>query len=316
MKLEKVKKTKTKVPSGRNLFKKIVAVLLSIAVFCGAYYVISEAGRITRETEDVVRIKAPDGIPERSVITLTNVEKYTIVQKELKPDMVLYKDLNDVLEKYTTNYLRNEAILHYDEVSIENTRKNEWTYPTNNGTIPAHMPLIAVDLAGKEILTIPYNYLESGGDILTPGDSVRIRVRYEMEEMIYEEGYEEDGNYYKRPAGVVTKEETATLFDSIVVTDMLNSKGHSIYEVYREVLRYPDSERQRLLKSKDFIGSIVPKTLVVVVSAEEAKDYMQYIASKKAMMITILPRNEDTIILDMTPALKAEVGVWLENQKK
>lgn len=34
----------------------------------------------------------------------------------------------------------------------------------------------------NEVLTLPYNFLEVGGDILMPGDRVRIRVSYEVEE--------------------------------------------------------------------------------------------------------------------------------------
>jgi len=267
------------------------------------YLLISKASADTKEIEEVLRIKAKDGLPAESVLTLENLEKYTIVRKEHRPDMVPAANIDDVLEKYTTYYMRNGAILHYDEYISEKPLKNEWIYKYRNESI-----------ADKEILTIPFNYLESGGDILTPGDSIRIRIKYEVEEVEIDEGYDFEGEHYAQPGKPVKKEVTEDLFDSIVVTDMLNSKGHSIYEVYREVLRYPESERQKLLKSSDFINNIVPKTLVLAATAKQVEKYMQYKSSSKAILITLLPRDENSIILDL-PILEQEMKGWLENQK-
>jgi hypothetical protein len=307
MKLEKVKKTKTKskVPSsGSNLFKKILAVLLSIVVFSGSFLLISKASADTKEVEEVLRIKAKDGrLPAESVLTMDNIEKYQIIRKEYTQDMVLAIDLEDVLEKYTAYYLRNGAILHYDEISDLKPLKNEWIYKYRNE-----------DIADKEILSIPFSYLESGGDILTPGDRVRIRLKYEVEETEIAEGYDSDGEYYYRAGKPVKKEVTEDLFESIEVKDMLNSKGHSIYEVYREVLRYPESERQKLLRSSDFINNIVPKTLVLAATDNQVLKYMQFKSSSKGILITLLPRDESSTILDI-PILEEAMRVWLENQK-
>jgi len=302
MKLDKVKKTKTKVSSRASLFKKIVSVVLSIAVFSGSYYIINKAGADAKDTVEVLRVSAKDGLPAQSVFTEENLEKYQIIRKEYTQDMMLADNLDYVLEKYTTQYMRNGAILHIDEYNNEKLKKNEWIYDES--------------LYGKEILTIPFNYLESGGDILTPGDRVRIRIKYEIEETEFEEDIDIWGEPYSRPVKQVKVEKIDTLFDDIIVTDMLNSKSHSIYEVYREVLRYPESERQRLLKSNDFMNNIIPKALVVAATDKEANKYMQYKSSSKGILITILPRDRDSIILDQLPTLEAEVGVWLENQKR
>ena len=307
MKLEKVKNTKSKnkMPTGKNLFKKIVAVLLSIAVFSGSYYIINRASAATKDTVEVVRVKAKDGIPKEAVLTNENLEVYSIIRKEYTTDMVLAEDIEEALEKYTTNNLRNGAILHFDEFGAEKPLKNIWLYKDFNE-----------EIIDKEVLYVPFNYLESGGDILTPGDKVRIRIKYEIEETEIEEGIDEEGEPYSRPGKTVKVEANELLFDSIVVADMLNSKGHSIYELYREVLRYPESERQRLLKSSDFLNSIIPKTLVLAADSEQVDKYMEYISSKKAILITLLPRDDNSTILDRDEAFKAEVEGWLENQKK
>jgi hypothetical protein len=299
MKLDKVKKTKSKVPAGKNLFKKIMAVLLSLAVFGGSVYFIRNAMAATHDTVAVLRVKAKEGVPAEAVLTMENLEKYDIIRKEYTADMVLAENIEDALEKYTTNYLRSGAIIHTDEYGDAKPQKNEWLY------------VLGYD---KEGLTIPFNYLESGGDILTPGDRVRIRVKYEVEEKEEVEDDDFSDMVYSPPLRQGKKEVTEILFESIEVADMLNSKGHSIYEVYREILRYQESERQRLLKSDEFMNSIIPKSLILAATKEEANQYLQYKSSSIAILITLLARDENTSILDM-PTLKSEVEIWLEKQK-
>jgi len=143
---------------------------------------------------------------------------------------------------------------------------------------------------------------------------VRIRVKYEVEEE--QEIYDEEEGIYYTSAKKDKIEVTQILFNSIVVADMLNGKGHSIYEVYREVLRYPESERQRLLKSNDFMSNIVPKSLALAATPAEVDNYMQYKSTSKAILITILPRDRNSTILDQLPTLEKEIEVWLDNQKK
>ena len=305
MKLEKIKTgKKTKLPAGRNLAKKIISVVLSILVFFGAYFIISKEARATRETVEVVRIRATDGLPKDTVLTEENLEKYQIIEKEHTKDMLLYDEIEDALQKYTANYLRNGAILHRDEYTEEKPQKNPWIYLENNE-----------QLDDKEVLTIPFNYLESGGDILTPGDKVKIRVRCEteVEDTIEEIDMFGESHYSTRTR---TLEINEILFDRITVTDMLNSKSRSIFEVYQEVLRYPESERQRLLKSSEFMNNIVPKSLVILATREEVEKYMEYKNKNKDILITILPRDNNSIILDFQPALEAEVQKWLDGQKK
>ena len=83
----------------------------------------------------------------------------------------------------------------------------------------------------NEVLTIPYNLLECGGDILIPGDTVSIRVSYETETKPASNNTDNPNQCCTVTRGKATK--TDILFDSIVVKDMLNANSQSIYEVYQ-----------------------------------------------------------------------------------
>ena len=303
MKLESVrsKPGKSRIPRGKNLVKKIIAALISVAVFAVSYIIINKANSAARDTVPVLRIKAADGIPERAVIARKNLVRYDIIEKEYNQNMFGADELEDVVNMFAAYPLRDGAILHRDEVVEEIPKKNEWLYSMSYD---------------EELLTIPYNYLESGGDILTPGDRIRVRVIYVEDAPI--DDYSYDDAYYSpygdRASSKITR--TEILFDSIEVKDMLNSKSNSIYEVYREVLRLSEDQRQIVLKSSEFIKSIVPRSLILAASSDQIDKYIQYknAAGNKSMLVTILARHENTIILDQLPTLEKEIETWLEKR--
>ena len=301
MKLDKLKPGKTKISSRKNLFKKVAAVVISVMVFALSYLIISRANTAARDTIAVLQVKSEQGIPEKAVISKDNVGKYDIIKREYTDDMVLAEDLDQVTDTYATHYLRKGAVLHKDEFVEEQPLKNEWLYAMGDE---------------EEVLTIPYNYLESGGDILTPGDMIRVRVMYE-EDVPARGGNPNDeyGNYGSEGDSTKIK-RTEVLFQSITVMDMLNSNSHSIYEVYKEVLRLPENQRQQVLKSPEFIKSIVPKSLVLAADSSQIDSYIKYktASGNKSLLVTILSRQENTIILDQLPTLQKEIEMWLEKQ--
>jgi len=305
MRLGSVKAGRNKIPRGKNLLKKVAAALISVAVFLLSFLIISRASSAAKNTISVLRVKAVDGIPERAVITRENIVKYDIIEKEHSRDMFAAAEIEDVINKFATHYLRDGAILYRDEVIDETPLKNEWLYAM---------------IDDEEVLTIPYNFLESGGDILTPGDRIRVRVIYEddIQESDAKANEKPEETYYSPYGGEKHKKITRTeiLFESIEVKDMLNSNSHSIYEVYREVLRLPENQRQKVLKSSEFIKSIVPKSLILSANPEQIDKYIQYknATGNKALLVTILARQENTIILDQLPTLQKEIEMWLEKQ--
>jgi hypothetical protein len=203
--------------------------------------------------------------------------------------MIPATEKDAVLGKLTLYYMRKNSILYRDQLTDERTQKNEWLYTLD---------------AESEVLTLQYNFLECGGDILMPGDRVRIRISYEHGEAAQDSGvtYSDDRKRFI----------TETLFDSISVVDMLNANSHSIYEVYKEVARLSEDKKQEVMKSSEFLRNIQPKSLVLAASKEQVDNYAKYsnIASQN-LLITILSRNGSEVILDQLPTVQKEVESWL-----
>lgn len=284
------------VSPNRKLFKKIMALLFSLAVIIVSFYVLNNANQAAKDTIEVLRVKQEGGLPAQSVLTDKNVEKYSIIKKEYTKDMILSEDLPNITNKLTKYFIRNGSILYIDQLTDEKPQKNEWLYQMNDES---------------EALTLPYNYLEAGGDILMPGDRVRIRVSYEDKES----SATNPNDVFSRPSqDKIIK--TEVLFESIVVKDMLNANSRSIYEVYKEVLKLSEDKRQEVMKSQEFLKNIQPRALLLEGSREQINKYAKYKGlDGQTLLITILSRNQSDVILDQLPTLQSEVESWLDKMK-
>lgn len=279
----------------RHLFKRIAAVLFSLAVIIVSYMVMTNASKEAKDVVAVLRVKPSGGVPAYAPLTDGSIEKYNLIKSEYTEDMVLAEDLEGVKGKLTKYYLRKNSVLYKDQLVDEKPLKNEWLYQVNEK---------------NEVLTLPYNFLEVGGDILVPGDRVRIRVSYEKEAA-------GTGNPNLSFSSQSTTTKTEILFDSIVVKDMLNANSHSIYEVYKEVQKLSEDKKQEVMKSKDFLANIQPRALVLEGTSAQVNNYARYKGlDGKSFLITILSRKNSDVILDQLPTLEKEVESWIEEKNQ
>lgn len=280
----------------KHFFRKVMAVLFSLVVIVVSYMFISNAGKDANDQVEILRVKVSDGIPAYVVLSEQNVETYNIIRTEYTADMILAEDFDSIKDKLTKYYIRKNSPLYKDQIIDEKPQKNEWLYHVDEA---------------NEVLTLPYNFLEVGGDILVPGDRVRIRVSYEEE---VNEAADSSNPYASGSSKNVKK--TEVLFDSIVIKDMLNSKSHSIYEVYKEVQRLNEDKKQEVMKSEEFLANIQPRALLLEGTGEQINNYSKYKGlSGESILITILSRENSTIILDQLPTLEKEVESWIEKEE-
>lgn len=293
MELKKIKQVKP----NRHLFRKVIAILVSIGVIVGSYFIITEANEAASDTVEVLRIKSKEGFTANTAISKDDIESYDIIRKEFDEDMVEADEIDSLIDTYSIYFIRGESIIYEDMFTEDKPQKNEWLYELEDD---------------YEVLTLPYNYLECGGDILMPGDKVRIRVSYTTEETTSVN----DGNpNVSRSGKEVTKVEV--LFDSIIVKDMLNSNSHSIYEVYKEVMKLSEDKKQSVMKSDEFLKNIQPKSLLLEGSGDQIERYAMYKGlGSNSFLITILSRDENSVVLDQLPTLENEVESWIDQKNE
>ncbi|UQZ35405.1 flagellar biosynthesis protein FlgA [Paenibacillus sp. PK3_47] len=277
----------------RQLFKRGAALLFSILIIVASYLFITKASQDANDVVEVLRVKPNEGIPAFVAVNDKLIERYDIIKKEYTEDMVLAEDMEEVEGKLTANFLRKNSVLFKDQLIDEKPQKNEWLYQVEEK---------------NEVLTLPYNFLEVGGDILMPGDRVRIRVTYEVDQAVTNGG-NPNAVYSQSPNKV---KKTEILFDSIIVKDMLNANSHSIYEVYKEVQKLEENKKQEVMKSKDFLKNIQPRALLLEGTTEQINNFARFKGlDGNSFLITILSRKDSNVIVDQLPTLEKEVESWI-----
>jgi len=300
--ISSIKKTAT---GPGKLIKRIAAVSFSLLIIVFTFIYLNNVDQAARDTVSVVRVKSA-GLPAYTIISKDNVEKYDIIKREFDRSsngMILYADVENIYDLLTAYYIRGGTFLYKDQLIIERPQRNEWLYE-----LPHEL----------EVLTLPYNYMEAGGDILLPGDQIRIRVIYEVTDTSDNDMFDTNPNQFFMQGKKTMK--TEILFDSIVVTDMINSNARSIYEIYNEVMRLSEENRQDVMKSSKFMSSIRPRALLLAATPEQVDTYARYRTRSGSgsgnFLITLLSRSNSDVILDQLPTLESEVNLWLREGQK
>lgn len=286
---------------GSNLPKKIVAVLVSLLVVVVSFMYLNSVNDDAKELVDIVVIKPSGGVSAKTLLNDKMIEKGSVLKTDFKEGMVTYDKIGEVLNKYSAYFLRYDTPVYYDQLVDTKPVRNEWLYSLSDNT---------------EVLTVPYDYDKCGGDVLMPGDYVRVRITKEYDKVTTVSTDAGQSPYYNAGTGSEKQIKTEVLFDRILVKDMLNSKGHSIYEVYKEVLKLSEEERQAAMTSKDFMQSVLAKSLVFEANAEQVVKYAEANLDNSKFTFTILTRAGNENLIEQLPTIEKEVETWVNSNRK
>lgn len=284
---------------GSNLPKKIAAILVSVLVVFASFSYLNSINSDAKEFVEIVVVKPKDGISANKLITEGLIKKGKILRTDFKEGMVTYDKVDEVLNKYSFYFLRYDTPLYYDQLTDSIPLKHDWLYE-----LPKE----------SEVLTIPYDYDKCGGGILAPGDYVRVRVTYEENKP--SSGVDLDqGPYFNSTSFDKKNYVTEILFDRILIKDMLNSRGQSISEIYKEVSRLGKEERQKVMESEEFMRDLQAKSLVFEATPEQVDRYTKS-NFHGTFTFTILSRSDNKNLIEQLPTVDKEVSEWISNNEK
>jgi len=282
---------------GSNLPKKIVAVLVSILVVIASFSYLNSVNSDAKEFVEIVVIKPSEGIPAKKLITESLIKKGKILKTDFNDGMVTYDKVDEILNKYSAYFLRCDTPLYFDQLTETIPLKHDWLYNLSKES---------------EALTVPYEYDKCGGDVLIPGDYVRVRVTYEQNKSLLDSV---NAPYENSDTNGKKNYKTEILFDKILVKDMLNSKGNSIYEVRREVSRLGEEEKQKVMESEDFMQSVLAKSLVFEATPQQVERFAEA-NLYGTFTFTILSRKDNKNLIEQLPTVEKEVEAWIGESKK
>ena len=209
-----------------------------------------------------------------------NYGTYTDADGTTKRAVVLWDEREQLYGKFVSNYQRQDTLVFWDSVVLSKERSNPYLYKIKN----------------KEFLKMNGFSPSEYGDILVPGDHINVRVAYEDDDytlppeelvMLHQSG---------EPPKIIRQE---MLFSDVSIVDMLNSSGESIFDAFYELLALPATERERLVEDATFKDKIAPDAYLLALTPEQIDKYI-YITKKSnvTITVTVLPRTDDSVILD------------------
>lgn len=303
------------ITKGRRFFEKLIWFVIAIICVIAVFFLMDKYVKDRTETVDIIRV-SNQGINQNLLIEERDIERYAIIKKEFnEKTMFKWEDKEKVIHSYATYYLKENTPIYKDAIYGEKRYRNEWMYDID---------------ASKEVLTVPFDYRVTGGNILIPGDRVKIRVYYEGAIDVFAQKSSEESKIENTETQTIEPEGTSsdglwgdyfgstnsndnvsfqsndtdgeaiqvnTIFEDIEVIDML-ANGESIYEKYLELKDMSEEERRTKLQSSEFAKTIIPDSMILVVDPEQANRYLQALAIDAQLVITILPREMNETILD------------------
>lgn len=297
---EKVKTKNTSKHSQRNGVFTILGIVVLAVI--GINFASSFA---LRQTVEVVKLKS--SVPQDGLLTMDNIYKDTMLKSEYerqgiqtlsdgskKRSIILWEDRDKLNNTFASYFIRRDTPLHWDALSQETPKKYSYLYQMDG-----------------ELLKLEID-ANTFGEMLVPGDHVNIRVSYN--EQVYTLPSEQEF-MMQQQTGIQAQtsvQKRDMLFNDVAVLDILNSAGESIFDIYYDILALPKNRQYEMVNSEEFAERVVPATILLNVTPEEADNYMNVTGKGPTYLMTLLPRTGSNLI---TEALN-ELQVGFARQSK
>lgn len=288
-------KTKAKFSQNLIIIGLVIALVLTVII---TNYVSSAA---LRDTVDIVVLK--ESLPKGAAITTMEqfdtskmvTAEYNKLAVKTRADGTQRREILTVSDAerlikaggaFAGVYITAGRPIYYADLTTEASQKNSYLY-----TMDGELCVMDIDLSDFEKLIVP-------------GDKINVRMTYETNNYTLPT----EDEYKKLMEDGVALDETVmvteTIFSEVSVLDMWNSSGESIFDIYYELLTYPEAQRSAIINSEDFASQVQPTNLVLSVTSEEAERYARLKMAKGEYLVTLLPRDGTTEILDALDELK------------
>lgn len=252
----------------------VITVLLIVWVFV--------MGRKAEQTVTVAMFT--EDIYKNEVITESMFQPYDMVKAEFekyavtkdngttKRRILLWEEKDMILGAFAAYPLREGTVAMYTDFIKARTDNSDsvlYSFPGKN--------IVAFDMGDSD--------LKAFKTFLQPGDKVNIKATYSESETV------EVDEYGTTERVEVYREET--VFQDIMIADILNSHGDSILDIYASYKDKTVYQQAQLDASESFQASVEPSSLLVALTPEEETRYYYYLNKDNAEFSMSLPQRMD-----------------------
>lgn len=261
--------------------KIIMVLLITVAMIA---WVIS-IGKKAEETVSVVMLK--ENIYKNEVITEDKLMEYQMLRGEFeKYGLEQDKNSNTVSKRLVLWDERKNAIGHFAAFPLQRETFLEKRTMVKERTDNSDSVLYT--FPGKEIvqLNITASDLNSFKTFLQPGDRINVDAIYSEKMTVMT-----DDGYGGQTANDVEVYKTEPVFNSIMIADIINSKGESVLDIYANYNTLTVQEQANLDKSDTFADQTEPKSLLVALSPDEKDSYYRFLSKSNIEFKVSLPQR-------------------------
>lgn len=200
-------------------------------------------------------------------------EKYAITKSNGSKArrIVLWKEKDALIGAFAAYPLQNNTVAMYDNFITERVDNSDsvlYSFPGKE--------IVAVDIVEGD--------LDAYKTFLQPGDRVNITAVYNVQA---ESDEKIDGERYQ-----VDTVRTETLFEDIMVADLLNQDGNSILDIYATYNDMTVYEQAAMDKDEEFQDSVSPASLLLALTQDEIQRYYEAMSKNCTFKMSLPQRVE------------------------
>lgn len=226
--------------------------------------------------------------------------------KKSKQIFLLWSQKDEILGMYASNYIGQGGILTSKDLTKNLTVRNPW---------------VTAMKEDEEIFTMKFDANSVNARMLFPGTRLRARLVSSVPVDVSEDIRKDVANAENEANPPLVKDAVVTMqgdkiaeseanntvevseivIDQIIITDMTNAAGESIYDLYMSLLKLPLNQRVEYLKqtiaendtASDWNQRVTPATITFILDKDSASRLAEFEQSGGIIKYTILPDVED-----------------------
>lgn len=269
----------------KNNSKKNLLLFLVMAVTVVLIFWVYTMGKKAEQTVSVIMMAKP--VYKNQAITEDCIKEYKMLTGEFekyatsndngikKRRILLWEERNLILNAFAAYPLQSDTVAMYNNFIKSRT--------DNSDTVLYSFP-------GKEIVTmkIADSDLQSYKTFLQPGDRINITAIFSSQEK--QVLVDENGEQYQEDVDTFRQE---TVFNDIMIADLLNSSGESILDIYASYNEMTVYQQAKLDSNDAWLESVQPSVVLIALTPEEVTRYYEYKSKSDVEFLMSLPQRQD-----------------------
>lgn len=309
---------------GGGTGKRIIALILMASMIVGLLFLASMIMNQREELVSVMRLKKSitsgtaitDSIleeyqmPKSTYETLGSITMYDANNNPYQQQTyLLWQQKEQVLGMFASNYIAQGDVLTSMDLTRTLTVRNPWvtamkedeeifTMSFDAGTINTRMIYPGTRLRARFVSEVPVDKLSEVKTQIERAENIGDGT----DDIVHDAVTTLHGDILEDSEAKNSVQVAEVIIDEIIITDMTNSSGESIYDLYMSLLKLPINERINYLKtgigsndiSNNWAARVTPSTITFILDKKSASRLAEFEQTGGTIKYTILPDKADS----------------------